>query len=306
MSSEIAIQVTALCKNYGSLKALKNLYLEVFKGEIFGFLGHNGAGKTTFLKILVGLSHASSGEVKIFGEKLSNKTRKNFSFLPERVSIPAFLTPIEFLKYSYRLHYHLPKKVDLEIQEAIEKVGLEKFKKEKVAGFSKGMLQRLGLAQSLLGKPNILLLDEPGSGLDPQGIIDFRNIILEENRTRKATIFLNSHRLLEMEKICHRIGILQNGELVASGSLEDLTKEKNQIHIKLENINEKLIKLFEESSHYFHFINDTEVVLEPKENILVRELPKRIVENDGNILFYSKKKESLEEIFLRITRGEHD
>lgn len=306
MNSEIAIQSIALCKSYGSLKALNEINLEVYKGEIFGFLGHNGAGKTTFLKILVGLTQASSGEVQIFGEKLSTRSRKNFGFLPERVSIPTFLTPVEFLKYSYQLRFELPKKIYPEIDEVLLKVGLTEFKKEKVSGFSKGMLQRLGLAECLLGKPNILLLDEPGSGLDPEGLISFRNIILEENKIRRVTVFLNSHRLLEMEKICHRIGILQKGSLVASGSLEELTRQKNQIHIKLETINQKLVNLFENIGKYFQYINENEIILEPKENVVVREIPKLIVENDGNILHYSKRKESLEEIFLRITRGEND
>lgn len=306
MSSEIAIESIALCKNYGSLKALKGINLQVQKGEIFGFLGHNGAGKTTFLKILVGLTHPSSGDVKVFGEKANYRARRYFGFLPEKVSIPGFLTPIEFLKYSYKLHYNLPKKILPEIEEVLSKVGLEKFKKEKVTGFSKGMLQRLGLAQCLLGSPKILLLDEPGSGLDPEGLISFRNIILEENKKRQATVFLNSHRLLEMEKICHRIGILQSGSLVASGSLDELTKEKNQIHIKLETITPNILQLFEQVSEHFYFVSKTEIVLEPKQNVVTREIPKLLVEAGGNILFYSKKKENLEEIFLRITRGEND
>lgn len=305
MNSKVAIQAKEVSKNYGNLKALNRINLEVYQGEIFGFLGHNGAGKTTFLKILVGLTNPSSGEIVINGEKLSTKSRKYFGFLPERVSIPSFLTPLEFLKYSYRLHYEVPKKIFPEIEEVLVKVGLDKFKKEKVVGFSKGMMQRLGLAECLLGKPSILLLDEPGTGLDPEGLINFRNILLEENKSRNVTVFFNSHRLLEMEKICHRIGILQKGNLVASGSLEELTKQKNQIHIKLETMTEKLIRLFEQISSHFQFINDTEVVLEPKENIIVREIPKLIVENEGNILLYTKKKESLEEIFLRITRGEN-
>lgn len=304
MSSEIAIESIDLCKNYRDLKALKNINLKVRKGEIFGFLGHNGAGKTTFLKILVGLSYPSSGEVKIFGEKISFKSRRHLGFLPERVSIPAFLTPIEFLKYSYKLHYNLPKKIYPEIEEVLLKVGLEKFKKEKIFGFSKGMMQRLGLAQCLLGNPAILLLDEPGSGLDPEGLILFRKIILEENQNRHATIFLNSHRLLEIEKICHRIGILQNGNLIAAGSLEELTKDKNQIHIKLESIDETIIQVIEKISEHFSFLNKTEIVFEPKPNVVTREIPKLLVEAGGNILFYNKKKENLEEIFLRVTRGD--
>jgi ABC-2 type transport system ATP-binding protein len=303
-TKEKAIQAIALCKNYGNIQALQDLNFEIESGEIFGFLGHNGAGKTSFLKILIGLSHPSSGEVRIFGEKVNTKVKRRLGYLPEKVSIPGFLKASEFLAYCYRLQEKLtPAKLN-RIEELLEKVGLSEHKNERVQGFSKGMLQRLGLAQSILGEPDILLLDEPGSGLDPQGIIDFRNLILEENKKRKVTIFLNSHRLLEAEKICTRIGILQKGKLISSGSIDNLTKGKNQIKLKLEIWTESLRKFIESISLIHSFPNEKEVHFEPKENIDIPIIPKLLIENGGNILHYEISKESLEEIFLRVTGEE--
>jgi ABC-2 type transport system ATP-binding protein len=298
-----AIEAIALCKNYGNVKALQGLDIEVEKGEIYGFLGHNGAGKTSFMKILIGLCHPSSGHVKLFGEKISTQTKKRIGFLPERVSIPGFLKAREFLVYCAKLQDQFTKNTYLQIDEILEKVGLKDVGDEKTAGFSKGMLQRLGLAQCILGHPEILLLDEPGSGLDPQGIIDFRNLILEENRKRNVTIFLNSHRLLEAEKICTRVGILQKGQLVASGSIENLTRGKNQIRLKLENWTEKLQELMKSISVEYKFPNETEVIFEPKESLDIAQIPKIVVETGGNILHYERSKESLEEIFMRVTGG---
>jgi len=298
-----AIEAIALCKSYGSLQVLKNLNLEVEVGEIFGFLGHNGAGKTSFMKILIGLSYPSSGSVKLFGENIQVKSKKKIGFLPEKVSIPGFLKAIEFLVYCARLSGKSTKEAYLQANELIEKVGLAEFKNEQTTNFSKGMLQKLALAQCMIGEPELLLLDEPGSGLDPLGTVELRNLILEQNQKRKVTIFLNSHRLLEVEKICTRIGILQKGELIALGAISDLTKGKNQIKLRLETWTESLMNLMFQISKEHKFINEQEVVLEPKEIIDTTQIPKLVVENGGNILLYEKSYESLEEIFIRLTGG---
>ncbi|MCB1178252.1 MAG: ABC transporter ATP-binding protein [Leptospiraceae bacterium] len=299
----IAIESNNLTKRYSGTIALKSLSLEISEGEIFGFLGQNGAGKTTFIKILLGMCKPSNGEVKIFGDKVSTKTKALIGYLPEKISIPGFLRAREFLSFCGRLSGMSGILLQKKIEEVLEIVELKSHSEERTVGFSKGMIQRLGIAQAILHEPKILLLDEPASGLDPKGIIDLRNIILKANSNYKTTIFLNSHRLLEAEKICTRVGILQKGLLVANGKLDELTRSKNQIKLELSEFNESLKSLIENISNVFHFPSNNSAVFEPKEDVELKGIPAMIVEQGGDIIKYERAIENLEEIFLRLTDG---
>ncbi len=283
--------------------ALKNLSLTIKSGEIFGLIGQNGAGKTTLMKILLGFSTPTRGRVEIYGKQNSIEFKTRIGYLPEKVMIHPFLTAFEFLYLCAKLYYLPKKNLKEKCRTVLERVGLGDKLSVKVGTFSKGMTQRLGLAQAIIHEPDLLFLDEPGSGLDPLGMIELRNIILEEHKSRNATIFINSHRLLEAEKLCSRIAILHKGEMVASGSMNELTKTKNQINVKLETLTDSLKNYFGSIGNNIQ-IEGNEISFDPKESIELKQIPVQIIQNGGNLLKYEIVNENLEEIFLRLTGGD--
>lgn len=225
-----AISVADLSKTYrtglfgrSSVLALDGVSLDVPKGAIFGLLGPNGAGKTTLVKILLGLVHPSAGSAELFGQPAQRPAaRDRIGFLPENHRFPGFLTAEQTLHVYGRLANVGSEGRADRIAELLDQVGLADRSDTKVKTFSKGMLQRLGLAQALLNDPDLLFLDEPTSGVDPVGRREIRDLVLEL-RDAGTTIFLNSHLLSEVEKVCTQIAILREGQLVRKGTIEELT-----------------------------------------------------------------------------------
>ena len=255
------------------------------------------------MKILLGFSTPTRGQVEIYGKRNSIEFKSRIGYLPEKVMIHPFLTAFEFLYLCGKLYYLPKKNLKEKCKSVLERVGLGDKLSVKVGTFSKGMTQRLGLAQAIIHEPDLLFLDEPGSGLDPLGMIELRNIILEEHKSRNATIFINSHRLLEAEKLCSRIAILHRGEMVASGSMNELTKTKNQINVKVETLSDNLKNYFASIGNNLQ-IQGHEISFDPKDSIELKQVPIQIIQNGGNILKYEIVNENLEEIFLRLTGGE--
>ncbi|MEH2247213.1 ABC transporter ATP-binding protein [Nostoc sp.] len=214
--------------------SLKNCSLTVYKGETFGLLGPNGAGKTTLLKLLLGIIHPTSGRGLLLGEPLGDRSvKQHIGYLPENPYLYDYLTGWEFLQLAAGL-FQIPKSVQHQrIPQLLELVGLSQAdaRKKLLRRYSKGMLQRVGMAQALINEPELVFLDEPMSGLDPVGRYQMREIILALKAAGK-TIFFNSHILSEVEQICDRIAILAQGELICSGSLNELLGGKNTYHIK--------------------------------------------------------------------------
>lgn len=227
--SENAIRFLGLEKVYKegfwrtSKLVLKNVSFDVPKGQIFGFLGANGAGKTTSIKVALGLQSATRGKVEIFGESVENAhSRSRIGFLPERPYFHLNLAADEFLDFHRRLYgTPIPGKNRPTNQELLKLVGLPDVGEKLLRNFSKGMLQRIGLAQSLINDPDLVILDEPMSGLDPVGRREVRNLMVELNRMGK-TVFFSSHILADIESICQRIAFLEKGELKYCGKIEDL------------------------------------------------------------------------------------
>jgi ABC-2 type transport system ATP-binding protein len=217
-----AIETRDVAKQYGSVRALRDLSLTVERGEIFGFLGPNGAGKTTAVKILLGLTRASAGRGAILGRPLGAlEARKRIGYLPELFRYQEWLTAPEVLDFHAAL-LGLPARArKAEIARVLDVVGLAGRERAIVGTFSKGMQQRLGLGVALVGEPELLILDEPTSALDPVGRADVRTIV-REARSRGATVFLNSHLLAEVEAVCDRLAILDKGSVVASGTMAEI------------------------------------------------------------------------------------
>ena len=219
-----ALAVKGLAKRYGSVEALRGVDLEVGEGELFGLLGPNGAGKSTLVKIAVGLVRASGGTAEVAGARAGSRAaRASLGYLAELFRFPGWYTADEVLELHQRLagsHGGAAERTRL-----LELVALTDAAKRRVDGMSKGMQQRLGVAQALVGEPRILLLDEPTSALDPVGRRTVR-LLLEELRSRGVSVLLNSHLLSEIELVCDRVAILRAGEVVAAGSPSELSRPR--------------------------------------------------------------------------------
>jgi ABC-2 type transport system ATP-binding protein len=217
-----AIEIRDLVVSYGKRRVLDGLSLSVSRGEIFGFLGPNGTGKSTTIKVLLGLLFPASGRVRVDGFAPSDvRSRARVGFLPEEAIYYRFLTPVELLKF-YGALCGVPGNVlKTRVQRLVEWTGLSAVADRRIGTFSKGMVQKLGLAQALVNDPEILVLDEPASGLDPLARIELRSF-LKHLKQEGKTIFFSSHELSEVELLCDTVAILKSGKLVRSGPLSEV------------------------------------------------------------------------------------
>ncbi len=234
------IETTGLTKVYSNsfgrkkVEALTGLDLKVEKGIIFGLLGPNGAGKTTLIKLLLGITFPTEGSAKILDEAIGNyKIKSRIGYLPENHKYPPYLSGGDVLRFFGRLGGMSKPHLETRIDEMLQLVDLTKWKKTKVKAYSKGMMQRLGLAQALLNDPELIFLDEPTDGVDPIGRKEIRDILVRLKGEGK-TIFLNSHLLSEVELITDRVGILNKGKLLKEGTVKELTERKQEFVISIE------------------------------------------------------------------------
>ncbi|MBZ0202641.1 MAG: ABC transporter ATP-binding protein [Ignavibacteria bacterium] len=210
------------------VNALNDFTFKVKQGEIFGLLGPNGAGKTTLIKMLLAITFPTRGDAKLFGTDVKNyKAKTKVGYLPENHKFPSYLTGEQVLSYYGQLSgmkddSNMTKRID----EMLGMMNLTQWRKTRIKKYSKGMMQKLGLAQSMLSDPDLIFLDEPTDGVDPIGRKEIRDI-LHEIKSRGKTIFLNSHLLSEVEMICDRVAILNKGDLIKEGNVDDLTKAEN-------------------------------------------------------------------------------
>jgi ABC-2 type transport system ATP-binding protein len=224
-----------------SVVAVRDLNLEVASGQIYGLLGPNGSGKSTTLKIILGLVTPTRGEAQIFGrDSDSVASRESVGFLPESPYFYKFLTGAETLRFYGKLCGLRGATLKKRVEEMLALVGLTTARDRRLAGYSKGMLQRIGLAQALIQEPALLVLDEPTAGVDPPGAREIRDLILEL-KGRGITVLLSSHLLGQVQEICDRVGILANGVLVREGALSDLLGVENQTRLVLENAPPELL-----------------------------------------------------------------
>ncbi|MXR53166.1 ATP-binding cassette domain-containing protein [Halovenus sp. WSH3] len=214
-----AIELDGITKQYGSLRAVDTLDLQINEGEVFGFLGPNGAGKSTTINIILDFVKPTAGQARVFGmdcQEEGQRLRQRIGVLPEGYDVYDRLTGRQHLEFAIE-----SKEANDDPQELLERVGVAHAADRKASGYSKGMAQRLILAMALVGDPDLLILDEPTTGLDPNGAREIRQIIREENE-RGTTVFFSSHILGQVEAVCDRVGILREGRLVADDSIENL------------------------------------------------------------------------------------
>lgn len=222
MSQSAAISLVGVTKRYGNTLAVDDVSLEIAHGEIFGFLGPNGAGKSTIVKMILGLTYPSAGDIQVLGKPVSNvAARAEIGYLPETFRFHDWLTASELLHFHAHLGRAEKERRADRIQELLDLVGLKDRANDRLSTFSKGMMQRVGLAQALVGEPRLVILDEPTSALDPIGRRDVRDRIRELGE-RGVTVFLNSHLLSEVEQVCGRVAIINHGAVVAEGKLDEL------------------------------------------------------------------------------------
>lgn len=299
---EYVVTASALGKRYGSFQALNGLSMHVPKGAIYGIVGRNGAGKTTLIRLLCGLQSPSSGEYTLYGVPHTSgevtKVRRRMGAVVETPSVYQNLTAEDNLKEQYRI-LGLPSFEG--IRELLELVGLSDTGKKKVKHFSLGMRQRLGIAVALAGDPDFLVLDEPANGLDPQGIVEVRELILKLNRERQITVLLSSHILDELFRLATHYGFIDKGRMVKEISAEELEAAcQKSIRVKvtdtgilacvLENMGIKYEIRSDREADIFADINITELVL-------------ALHKEDCGLLSVTEREESLESYYINLVGG---
>jgi ABC-2 type transport system ATP-binding protein len=276
--------------------SLKSCSLQVYPGETFGLLGPNGAGKTTLLKLLLGIIRPTSGRGLLLGQPIGDvKVKQHIGYLPENPYLYDYLSGWEFLELAASL-FQIPQKLQRQrIPQLLELVGLSQAdaRKKQMRRYSKGMLQRVGMAQALINDPDLVFLDEPMSGLDPLGRYQMREIILFLKASGK-TIFFNSHLLNEVEKICDRVAILAQGELICSGSLNQLLGENNTYHIQGQGGDREILKKWIASLE-FGVDGSWQGTLEKDDDDFLSSLGLM----GGKIISMNLSRQSLEEFFIQ-------
>lgn len=237
----LAIETRGLRKEYGGRAVVDSLDLEVARGEVFGFLGPNGAGKSTTVKMLLGLVRPTSGNLRVLGGTLSEaRIRRKLGFLPEQFRFHTWMRGDEFLSFHGRLAGLSKRKLKERIPEALSLVGLEGRGGDELKSYSKGMLQRVGLAQAIIHTPDLVFLDEPTSALDPLGRVEVRGII-HSLKDSGVTVFLNSHLLSEVEQTCDRVAFVNGGKVMTAGTINELLGPARTLTLRVDNLGTDLV-----------------------------------------------------------------
>ena len=296
-------------KIYDSLVAVDDISFAMYRGEAFGFLGPNGAGKSTVVKILTGLVAPTRGEVRVLGNPVSHlETRRRVGYLPELPTFHRWLRAKEFLDFHGRLYGLRGMLLEKRIKEVLAEVGLTGRENQKLGTFSKGMLQRIGLAQALLNRPDLVILDELVSGLDPVGVRDMREL-LRHLKMEGMSIFLNSHQLADVEVICDRVAIINQGRILKVGVPTALFKGPTVLGVRVDQVNAELL-------HYLDSIaisvkrdecDPNSVLVEVQDEEEAAANVASVVHACGRSLYsLAPRRHSLEQLFLQTIDGSID
>lgn len=302
---EYILKIENLKKSFKKNTVLDGLSINVEKGSIYGFIGKNGAGKTTTMKLVLGLLKFDSGKIEICGEKVEfgdTDVNKNIGYLPDVPSFYNYMTGLEYISFSYDLIYDNKKNKKNEIENLLKKVGLFGVK-QRIGGYSRGMKQRLGIAQALIGKPKILICDEPTSALDPIGRKEILDILVSiKNET---TVIFSTHILNDVQSICDHIGILNNGKLVLEGKIEEIEKDEKESNMSFS------FSSIEDCNNTMKLLKNFKLEKTDNRNILLKSskreedtayIFKKLGENNIPPIGFSVKRKTLEDIFIEVIR----
>ena len=301
--TDVAIQISDLAKTFRlglsmkKVEAVRGISFQVNQGEVFGFLGPNGAGKTTTIKMAMGLVKPSRGSIEVLGGDIEDRnTRSRIGYLPEHPYFHDYLTPVETLNFYGKLFGLNGAERKSRIDRLLDRVGLSHARSRTLRKFSKGMLQRLGIAQALLNEPDLLVLDEPLSGLDPIGRKEIRDILVEQ-RSQGKTIFFSSHILSDIEVICENVAIIQNGKIRSFGRLEELlNSELSLVEVTCKGANPDLLQGFESQGYRVDRLGEYDrVIVEGQANDALSQL----LNSGAEIQSVVPKRDSLEDLFVK-------
>lgn len=303
--TELAIEARELRKEFGKKVAVADLSLDVPQGEVFGFLGPNGAGKTTSVKMLLGLTRPTAGTARILGQPIGDlKTRTRIGFLPEHFRFHEWLQAAEFLDLHGKLYGMNRSERNAVIPDLLELVGLERRARTRLSAFSKGMLQRIGLAQALLNNPDVVILDEPTSGLDPLGRRLVRDII-KNLRAENITVFINSHLLSEIELTCDRVAFIRQGSIIRVSALSELREESVQITIRVGQLTPEILEGLSQFGNNAQLDDGNgQIQMALSDEEVIPKVASWLVDQGLEVYEISPKQLSLEDRFLQIIGDE--
>jgi ABC-2 type transport system ATP-binding protein len=304
--SDIALEVRGLTRSFGKRIAVKSLDLRVVAGDVYGFLGPNGAGKTTAMRCILGLIRSNSGTVSIFGEKRSFRTLRHIGAIVETPAFHVWMTGRQNLHLAAAYSGLGPKQGNDEIARVLERVGLSERAHDRAGAYSLGMKQRLAIARALLGRPKLLLLDEPTNGLDPRGMHEVRELIRTLALHDNITVFISSHLMGEVQAICNRVGIIQEGTLRAEGTVDELLAANTAERIvEIASTDEGALKAALEGMDDLDLLGSgasgrQRIRLNGELSAAV--VNRRLIAADIDVTALVPETRSLEDVFLEVTR----
>jgi ABC-type multidrug transport system ATPase subunit len=304
---EFAVETSGLTKKYGSLTAVNKLNLKVIRGSIHGFLGPNGAGKTTTIKILVGLLKPDEGAVSVLGKEVHGDqadARLSVGYMPELPKFPKYLKGAELLDIYGRMYGMTEQQRTEQIPRLIEMVGLKGRENDLIGKYSKGMQQRIGIAQSLLGNPELVILDEPSLGLDPVGMVEVRELVKSISK-EGMTVFVSSHLLSEVEQICTDVTIINRGTMLVSDTLQNVSgmlTGPTLIHAEVARLSDAVVQALKNLpfvTNVGQTANELSIQVATHEDVRI-QVSETITKSGGVIVGMGMKTSNLEDVFMQL------
>jgi len=301
------VEAVKLTKAYNGVVVVDNLNLEIQEGQLFGFLGPNGSGKTTTILMLLGLTEPTSGTARVAGFNSTReplKVKRITGYVPEKVGFYEDLTAAQNLAYTARLNALSEQQVDKIVAESLETVGLKDKADQNVSTFSKGMKQRLAIADILVKTPKLVFLDEPTSGIDPEGVNQMLDLIKKIATERNMTVVVSSHQLHQVERICHRVGIMSKGKLVVEGAIDQLGRKalgggKFKVEVQLTEIITPVVEAIKKVSGVLGIERSGDTLLITCMEDLRPQIAKAIVNNNGLLVQMKIQSYALEDIYMK-------